>query len=71
MKMYGGVEEYIHAFLTSTRGGCEWSASSHGRLIPGKEPLSYLLDRMLGGPQSWPEHYEEKKNFLTLLGIEP
>jgi hypothetical protein len=27
IKTYGGVEEYLHAFLTSARDGVEWSVS--------------------------------------------
>jgi hypothetical protein len=34
MKMYGGLDVYIHIFLTSALAGGEWSASR-----PGKEPL--------------------------------
>jgi hypothetical protein len=31
MKTYGGVDVYIHVFLTSALVGCEWSASRPGR----------------------------------------
>jgi hypothetical protein len=31
MKTYGGVEVYIHIFLTSALAGGEWSASRPGR----------------------------------------
>jgi hypothetical protein len=37
MKVYGGVDVQIHVFLTSAVVGGEWSASSPGRLTPGKE----------------------------------
>jgi hypothetical protein len=47
MKMYMGVEVYLHFFLTTTVDGDEWSAS---RLL-GNVPW-YASDRRLGGPQS-------------------
>jgi hypothetical protein len=34
MKTYGGVDVYIHIFLTSTLVGGEWSASRPSRFIP-------------------------------------
>jgi hypothetical protein len=34
MKAYGGVEVYLHAFLTSALDGSEWSASRPGRFTP-------------------------------------
>jgi hypothetical protein len=37
MKAYGGVDVYIHIFLTSELIGGEWSASRPGRFIPVKE----------------------------------
>jgi hypothetical protein len=37
MKAYGGVDVYIHVFLTSALVGGEWSASRLGRLTPGEE----------------------------------
>jgi hypothetical protein len=51
MKMYGGVDVYIHIFLTSSLVGGEWSASCLGHCTPGKSSW-YPLDRRLGGPQS-------------------
>jgi hypothetical protein len=35
MKAYGGVDLYIHVFLTSELVGDELSASRPGRLTPG------------------------------------
>jgi hypothetical protein len=39
MKAYGGVDVYIHIFLTSALAGGYLSASRPGRYTPGKEPL--------------------------------
>jgi hypothetical protein len=36
MKEYGGVDVYIHIFLSSALAGDEWSASLPGRFIPGE-----------------------------------
>jgi hypothetical protein len=36
MKAYGGVDVWIHVFLTSALVGGEWSASHPGRFIPGE-----------------------------------
>jgi hypothetical protein len=36
MKACGGVDVYIHVFLTSVLVGDEWSASSSGRFTPGE-----------------------------------
>jgi hypothetical protein len=34
MKAYGGMDVYIHIFLTSELAGGEWSASCPGRFTP-------------------------------------
>jgi hypothetical protein len=34
MKVYGGMDVYIHIFLTSALVGGEWSASHHGCFTP-------------------------------------
>jgi hypothetical protein len=52
MKAYGGVDVYIHIFLTSALTGNEWSASRPKPLYPRGNSPRYALDRRLGGPQS-------------------
>jgi hypothetical protein len=39
MKVYGGVDVYIHIFLTSALDGGMWSASCPGRSTLGKGPI--------------------------------
>jgi hypothetical protein len=61
MKAYGGVDVYIHIFLTSTLAGGEWSASRPGRFTPGESSTDA---NWIGG---WVNpraglHYVEKKN---------
>jgi hypothetical protein len=37
MKIYGGVEVFLNAFLTSILNGDEWSASTQAALLPGRQ----------------------------------
>jgi hypothetical protein len=60
MKAHGEVDVQIHVFLTSALVGGEWSAS---RPCRGKSPW-YPLGRRLGGPQSRPGRYGEKKSLV-------
>jgi hypothetical protein len=59
MKAYGGLNVYIHIFLTLTLAGGEWLASCPGALSSGESPW-YALDRRLGGPQSLSGRHEVK-----------
>jgi hypothetical protein len=65
MKMYRGVEVYLHAFLTLLAlDGSEWSASCPRCFTPEKYPLNRRLSR----PQSQSGHGSEEKNIPTLAG---
>jgi len=62
VKIYWGVEVWVHAFLTSVLDGGEWSASNPSHFTPkGKNPW-YPLDR-LSGPQNQPRHNGKEKKF--------
>jgi hypothetical protein len=43
MKTYGGVDVYIHIFLTSALVGGEWSASRPCHFTPGKAPGTHSI----------------------------
>jgi hypothetical protein len=69
MKVYGGVDLYIHIFLTSALGGGEWSASRPGCFTPGERaPSTYWIGGWVG-PRAGLDDVEKRK-FLTLPGIE-
>jgi hypothetical protein len=50
MKTYGGVEAWLHSFLTSGLVGDEWSISRPGRFTTWKE-TRYPFYKKLGVPQ--------------------
>ena len=60
------VEVQLQLFLTLTLVAAEWSS-----LNPANLPPWYLLNKRLGGPQSWSGHFGEYNNILFLSGIEP
>jgi hypothetical protein len=61
-----------YSFMTLALDGSEWSASHPGRALPPRERTPwYLLDRRLGGPQSWSGHRGYRKNPVPLQGTEP
>jgi hypothetical protein len=69
MKPYGGVDVYIHVFLTSALVGGEWLASRPGRFTPGERAPGI---HWLGGwvdPQSLLDDVERRK-ILPLPGQE-
>jgi hypothetical protein len=45
-----------YSFLTSALDGAEWSASCPSHVLPPGKDSRYLLDRRLGGPQTWSGH---------------
>jgi hypothetical protein len=63
MKTYGGVDIYIHVFLTSAVVGGEWSASRLGLFTAKGNSPRYPLYRRLGGPQSRCGRRGEEKIF--------
>jgi hypothetical protein len=69
MKAYGGVDIYIHIFLTSELAGGEWSVSRPGRFTPGEGAPG---PHWIGGwvdPRAGLDDVEKRK-FLTLPGLE-
>jgi hypothetical protein len=70
MKLYWGLEIYLHAFLTLVLDGGEWSASRTGHFTPRESPW-YPLDRRFGGPSNRSGRGGKEKNSQPLPGIEP
>jgi hypothetical protein len=69
MKAYGGVDVYIHIFLTSALVGGEWSAPRPGCFTPRERALG---THWIGGwvdPRAGMDDVEKRK-FLTLPGLE-
>jgi hypothetical protein len=68
MKAYGGVDVYIHIFLTSALAGGEWSPSRPGRFTSGERSLSsYCIGWV--DPRAGLDDME-KRRFLTLPELE-
>jgi len=65
MQMYGGVELQVHAFLTSSLDGSEWSVSLPDRSTSEERAMAW----MLGGPQGASGRSGEEKNPMLLPGI--
>jgi hypothetical protein len=69
MKAYGGVDVYIHTFLTSALAGGEWSASLPGRFTPGgRAPGTHWIGGWVD-PRAGLDDVKKRK-FLTLPGPE-
>jgi hypothetical protein len=64
LKTYGGVEVWIHAFLTLTLGRIEWSVLRPGHLIFCKRALVHI--KMLCGPLSLSERCGGEKSFASV-----
>jgi hypothetical protein len=68
MKAYGGVNIYIHIFLTSALVG-EWSASRPGRFTPRERaPGTHWIGGWVGSRAGIDD--VEKTKYLTLPGLE-
>jgi hypothetical protein len=63
MKAYGGVDIWIHIFLTSALVGEEWSASRPGRFTPGTHCTGGCVSPRAGLDDV------EKRKFLTPPGL--
>jgi hypothetical protein len=65
MKAYGGVDVYIHIFLTSALVGGEWSASGPGHFTPGERASGTHWIGGWVGPRATLNDVEKRK-FSTL-----
>jgi hypothetical protein len=71
MKMHGGVEVQLHAFLTSAVDGDDWSASRPGRFTPGERiPGNHWIGSWVGLRIGLDTVPKRKENQLP-SGIEP
>jgi hypothetical protein len=66
MKAYGGVNVYIHVFLTSELVGGEWSASCTGYFTPGTHCIGGWE-----GPRTGVDEVKMKIFLLPGLGLRP
>jgi hypothetical protein len=64
LKMYGKMEVWFNAFLTSWLDGGEWSASHPSCFTPRENAPHYPLDRRLNEPYSQTGCCEDDKNLL-------
>jgi hypothetical protein len=69
MKAYGGVNVWIHVFLTSALVGGKWSASRPGHFTPGERVRG---THWIGGSVDTRADlvYLEERKLLTLPGLE-
>jgi hypothetical protein len=69
MMVYGGVDVYIHIFLTPALVGGEWSDSRPGHFTPGERvPGTHWIGGWVS-PRAGLDDVEKRK-FLTLPGFE-
>jgi hypothetical protein len=69
MKVYGGVDVYIHIFLTSALVWGELPTSRHGRFAPGERAPGTRWIWGWVGPRAGLDDMEKRK-ILTLPGLE-
>jgi hypothetical protein len=69
MKACGGLDVYIHIFLTSSLAGGEWSSSRPGRSASGERAPGTHWNGGLVDPRFGLNDVEKRK-FLTLPGLE-
>jgi hypothetical protein len=69
MKTNGGLDVYIHVFLTSALVGGEWSASHPGRFTAEEKASDAHWIGGWVGPRAGLDDVEKRK-FLTLPGLE-
>jgi hypothetical protein len=69
LRCKGGVDLWIHIFLTTALAGGEWSASRPHRFIPGERAPG---THWIGGPVDARASSDdvEKKKVFTLPGLE-
>jgi hypothetical protein len=65
MKAYGGVDVYIHIFLTSALGRGEWSASRPGRFTPGERAPGTHWIRGWVDPRASLDNLEKRKLIIA------
>jgi hypothetical protein len=64
---YGGVEAYLHAFLTSALDGDEWLASGLGRFILGERPAgTHWIGGWVGTRASLLDAVAKRKNLIIV-----
>jgi hypothetical protein len=69
MKAYGGVDVYVHIFLTSALAGGKWSASRPCRFTPGdRAPSTHWIGGWVD-PRANLDNMEKLK-FLPPPGLE-
>jgi hypothetical protein len=60
MKVYGGMDVYIHTFLFSALAGGEWSASLPCRFSPGERASGTHWTGGWAGPRAGLEDVEKR-----------
>jgi hypothetical protein len=71
IKVYGGVEVLLHAFLTSALDGSEWSASCLGHFIPSGKGLGTHWIEDWVGLRAGTDAVEKRKDPCTCQESNP